>query len=155
MKNELMAVDGQILDLNKKEIATMAENFISANADSFNTLKVAAQLAKFELFASEVGKHLKEHLFNDLRQNKDSKVSAYGVDFSEMEAGIKYDYTETPDWVKLQDQIDALKEKQKEIEATCKTLKFKVSILDEETGELHDFYPPAKSSTTTIKKIIK
>lgn len=155
MKNELMTVDGQILDLNKKEIATMAENFILANADSFNALKVAAQLAKFELFTSEIGKHLKEHLFNDLRQNKDSKLTAFGVDFSEMEAGIKYDYTATPSWVALQDQIDALKEKQKEIEATCKTLKGKVSILDEETGELNDFYPPAKSSTTTIKKIIK
>ena len=154
MKNELMAVDGQILDLNKKEIAVMAENFM-ASADSFDTVKLAAQLAKFELFASEIGKHIKEHLFVDLRQNKDGKLTAFGVDFSEMEAGVKYDYTETPSWVKLQDQIDALKEKQKEIEATCKTLKGKISILDEETGELNDFYPPAKSSTTTIKKVIK
>lgn len=154
MKNELMAVDGKILDLNKKEISVMAENFM-AGADSFDTVKLAAQLAKFELFASEIGKHIKEHLFVDLRQNKDSKLTAFGVDFSEMEAGVKYDYTATPSWVALQDQIDALKEKQKEIEATCKTLKSKVSILDEETGELNDFYPPAKSSTTTIKKIIK
>jgi hypothetical protein len=154
MKNELMAVDGQILDLNKKEIAQMAESFM-ANADSINTVKLAAQLAKFQLLASEMDKHIKEHLFVDLRQNKDSKLSAYGVDFSEMEGGVKYDYSETESWCKLQFEIDRLKDKQKEIEAFCKALKSKVSILNEETGELADFYPPSKSSTTTIKKVIK
>jgi hypothetical protein len=154
MKNELMAVDGQILDLSKKEIAQMAESFM-ANADSINTVKLAAQLAKFQLLASEMDKHIKEHLFVDLRQNKDSKLSAFGVDFSEMEGGVKYDYSETESWCKLQFEIDRLKEKQKEIEAFCKALKSKVSILDEETGELADFYPPSKSSTTTIKKVIK
>jgi len=154
MKNELMAVDGQILDLSKKEIAQMAESFM-ANADSINTVKLAAQLAKFQLLASEMDKHIKEHLFVDLRQNKDSKLSAFGVDFSEMEGGVKYDYSETESWCKLQFEIDRLKDKQKEIEAFCKALKSKVSILDEETGELADFYPPSKSSTTTIKKVIK
>lgn len=154
MKNELMSVDGQILDLNKKEIAQMAENFM-ANADSINTVKLAAQLAKFNLLAAEMDKHLKDHLFVDLRQNKNSKLSAYGVDFSEMEAGIKYDYSETESWCKLQFEIDRLKDKQKDVEAFCKALKGKVSILDEETGELADFFPPSKTSTTTIKKVIK
>jgi len=154
MKNELMAVDGQILDLSKKEIAQMAESFM-ANADAIDTVKLAAQLAKFTLLSAEMDKHLKEHLFADLRKHKDGKLSAFGVDFSEMEGGVKYDYSETESWCKLQFEIDRLKEKQKEVETLCKTLKFKVSILDEETGELHDFYPPSKSSTTTIKKVIK
>jgi hypothetical protein len=154
MKNELMAVDGQILDLSKKEIAQMAESFM-VNADSINTVKLAAQLAKFQLLASEMDKHIKEHLFVDLRQNKDSKLSAFGVDFSEMEGGVKYDYSETESWCKLQFEIDRLKEKQKDIEAFCKALKSKTSTLDEETGELMDFYPPSKTSTTTIKKVIK
>jgi hypothetical protein len=154
MKNELMAVDGQILDLNKKEIAQMAESFM-ANADSINTVKLAAQLAKFQLLASEMDKHIKEHLFVDLRQNKDSKLSAYGVDFSEMEGGVKYDYSETESWCKLQFEIDRLKDKQKDVEAFCKALKSKTSILDEETGELAEFYPPSRTSTTTIKKVIK
>ena len=154
MKNELMAVDGQILDLNKKEIAQMAENFM-ANADSINTVKLAAQLAKFTLLSAEMDKHLKEHLFIDLRQNKDGKLSAFGVDFSEMEGGVKYDYSETESWCKIQFEIDRLKEKQKEVETFCKALKAPVKMLDEETGELMDFYPPSKSSTTTIKKVIK
>jgi hypothetical protein len=154
MKNELMAVDGQILDLSKKEIAQMAESFM-ANADAIDTVKLAAQLAKFTLLSAEMDKHLKEHLFADLRKHKDGKLSAFGVDFSEMEAAPKYDYSETETWCKLQFEIDRLKEKQKEVEAFCKALKSKTSTLDEETGELMDFYPPSKTSTTTIKKVIK
>jgi len=154
MKNELMAVDGQILDLSKKEIAQMAESFM-ANADAIDTVKLAAQLAKFTLLSAEMDKHLKEHLFADLRKHKDGKLSAFGVDFSEMEGGVKYDYSETETWCKLQFEIDRLKEKQKEVEAFCKALKSKTSTLDEETGELMDFYPPSKTSTTTIKKVIK
>ena len=154
MKNELMAVDGQILDLSKKEIAQMAESFM-ANANAIDTVKLAAQLAKFTLLSAEMDKHLKEHLFADLRKHKDGKLSAFGVDFSEMEGGVKYDYSETETWCKLQFEIDRLKEKQKEVEAFCKALKSKTSTLDEETGELMDFYPPSKTSTTTIKKVIK
>lgn len=152
--NQLISFDGQIIDMSKKEIVTMAETCV-ANASLTNTVKLASQLAKFQLFASEVEKHIKDELFIDLRQNKDSKLTAFGIEFSEMEAGVRYDYTETENWVSLQDQIDHLKEKQKEVEAFCKALKTKASILDEETGELDDFYPPSKSSTTTIKKIIK
>lgn len=154
MKNELMTIDGQILDLSKKEITQLAESFL-VNVDSINVVKLAAQSAKFQLLASEIDKHIKDHLFVDLRQNKDGKLSAFGVDFSEMEGGVKYDYSETESWCKLQFEIDRLKDKQKEVEAFCKALKGKVSILDEETGELADFYPPSKSSTTTIKKVIK
>jgi len=154
MKNEVLVIDGRILDLNKKQITQLAESVLP-NVDSLDIVKMAAQLAKFQLLASEVDKHIKDHLFVDLRQNKDSKLSAFGVDFSEMEGGVKYDYSETESWCKLQFEIDRLKEKQKEVEAFCKALKSKTSTLDEETGELMDFYPPSKTSTTTIKKVIK
>jgi hypothetical protein len=154
MENNLIAVDGQIIDLSKKEIAQMAEALM-ANADSINIVKIAAQSAKLQLLTAEIDKNIKEHLFTDLRKFEGSKTSAYGVDFSEMEGGIKYDYSETESWCKLQYEIDRLKEKQKDIETFCKSLKDSVKILDEETGELEDFYPPSKTSTTTIKKVIK
>ena len=51
-------------------------------------------------------------------------------------------------------RIDELKEKQKEVEKFCKGIKNKTITVDEETGESFEFYPPAKSSTTSIKKTI-
>ena len=154
MENNLISVDGKIIDLSKKEIAQMAEALM-VNADSINIVKIAAQSAKLQLLTAEIDKNIKEHLFTDLRKFEGCKTSAYGVDFSEMEGGIKYDYSETESWCKLQYEIDRLKEKQKDIETFCKSLKDSVKILDEETGELEDFYPPSKTSTTTIKKVIK
>ncbi len=154
MENNLIIADGQILELTKKELTAMAEA-VMVNADSIDVVKLAAQSAKFQLLASEIDKQIKDHLFSDLRKFQGSKVTAYGVDFSEMEGGVKYDYSETESWCKLQFDIDRLKEKQKEVETFCKALKAPAKMLDEETGELMDFYPPAKSSTTTIKKVIK
>lgn len=154
METNLIAVDGKILDLSKKEITQMAEAMMT-NADSINVIKLAAQSAKFQHLASEIDKNIKEHLFSDLRKFEGSKTTAYGIDFSEMEGGVKYDYSETESWCKIQFEIDRLKEKQKEVETFCKALKTPAKMLDEETGELMDFYPPSKSSTTTIKKVIK
>ena len=70
------------------------------------------------------------------------------------EVVTKYDFSATKQWVDLQDQIDELKEKQKEVEKFCKGIKNKTITVDEETGESFEFYPPAKSSTTSIKKTI-
>ena len=81
--NQLISVDGQIIDMSKKEIATMAESFV-ANADSINIVKLAAQLAKFQLLAAEMDKNIKEPFFVDLRQNNDSKFTAFGIEYSEM-----------------------------------------------------------------------
>ena len=49
---------------------------------------------------------------------------------------------------------DELKEKQKEVQKFCKSIKNKTITVDEETGESFEFFPPAKSSTTSIKKTI-
>jgi len=154
MENNLIVGDSQILELSKKEITAMAEASI-VNIDYVDVIKLSAQVAKFQLLISELEKQIKDKLFTDLRKFQGSKVTAYGIDFSEMEGGVKYDYSETESWCKLQFEIDRLKEKQKEVETFCKALKAPAKMLDEETGELMDFYPPAKSSTTTIKKVIK
>lgn len=154
MENNLIVGDSQILELSKKEITAMAEASI-VNIDYVDVIRLSAQVAKFQLLISEMEKQIKDKLFVDLRKFEGSKVTAYGIDFSEMEGGVKYDYSETESWCKLQFEIDRLKEKQKEVEVFCKALKGSVKMLDEETGELMEFCPPSKSSTTTIKKVIK
>jgi len=146
--------DGNILEADKKEIAEVAKK-IAERVDFIDVTKFSAELAKFQLLLNEVEKKFKDHLLTDIRKYSGSKMTAFGIEFSEMEGGIKYDYSQTESWTTIQDQIDKLKEKQKGIEAFCKSIKSKTTTVDEETGELADFYPPIKTSTTTIKKIIK
>jgi hypothetical protein len=80
---------------------------------------------------------------------------AYRVELQVAEVGTKYDFTANAKWNAIQSQINSLKEEQKNIESFCKSLKSKTITVDEETGESFEFYPPAKSSTTSIKKTIK
>jgi hypothetical protein len=72
-----------------------------------------------------------------------------------MESGVKYDYSANQIWNDLQDKIDHLKAQQKDVEAFCKSLKSPTVTVDPETGESFEWFPPSKSSTTTIKKTIK
>ena len=146
--------DGNILDADKKEIAEVAKK-IAERVDFIDVTKFSAELAKFQLLLNEVEKKFKDHLLADIRKYSGSKMTAFGIEFSEMEGGIKYDYTQTESWNIIQEQIEKLKEKQKGIETFCRSIKSKTTTVDEETGELADFYPPVKSSTTTIKKVIK
>jgi hypothetical protein len=144
----------KLLDAGKKDLMQLAEQIVG-QVDFIDVTKFSAELAKFKLLVSELEDKFKDHLLTDIRKYSGSKMTAFGIEFSEMEGGIKYDYSQTESWVTIQDQIDKLKEKQKGIEAFCKSIKSKTTTVDEETGELADFYPPVKTSTTTIKKVIK
>lgn len=155
MANSLINFEtGKLLDTSKKEIAEIADKIVN-EVDFIDVTKFSAELAKFKLLADELEKKFKDHLLTDIRKYSGSKMTAFGIEFSEMEGGIKYDYTQTESWNIIQEQIEKLKEKQKGIEAFCRSIKSKTTTVDEETGELADFYPPVKSSTTTIKKVIK
>ena len=155
MANSLINFEtGKLLDTSKKEIAEIADKIVN-EVDFIDVTKFSAELAKFKLLADELEKKFKDHLLTDIRKYSGSKMTAFGIEFSEMEGGIKYDYSQTESWNIIQEQIEKLKEKQKGIEAFCRSIKSKTTTVDEETGELADFYPPVKSSTTTIKKVIK
>ena len=155
MANSLINFEtGKLLDTSKKEIAEIADKIVN-EVDFIDVTKFSAELAKFKLLADELEKKFKDHLLTDIHKYSGSKMTAFGIEFSEMEGGIKYDYTQTESWNIIQEQIEKLKEKQKGIEAFCRSIKSKTTTVDEETGELADFYPPVKSSTTTIKKVIK
>ena len=74
-----------------------------------------------------------------------------------VEAGVKYDYNSCNDrkWNQLNTDCllaDALK---KEREAFLKNVKGAETIVDTDTGEVVEIYPPLKISTTTVKITLK
>jgi hypothetical protein len=76
-----------------------------------------------------------------------------GFKFIKKEAGARYDFTKCnhPKWSDYYNQSKELSQKQKEIETTLKTLQSKQIIVDEETGEAFEVYPPVRSSKTIIE----
>lgn len=73
------------------------------------------------------------------------------------ETAVKYDFTvcNDPQWRKLEAEILALKDKQKERELFLKTLKPEGIDIVDENGEVYTMYPPAKSSTTSVSVTLK
>lgn len=80
-----------------------------------------------------------------------------GATLSLFESGVKYDYSNCGD-TKYNSLIEQKKEidaKIKERESFLKTIKEKITIVDEETGEIVTVHAPSKSSTTTVKTTYK
>ena len=69
------------------------------------------------------------------------------------EAGVSYDYSVCgdPEMERLLAEADALKERIKTRETFLRGIKGHLALLDEDTGEVRDIYPPARTSKTTLK----
>jgi hypothetical protein len=76
-------------------------------------------------------------------------LGGYLVEVKEM--GVKYDYSQCnhPRLTEIEQELAKLSEEKKSIEATLKSLKSSMTLVDEGTGEVITVYPPLKKSTTT------
>ena len=156
MSNQLIIPAQEIKSLSKKDIIALAESTISTFDSSLNDpIETLAVISKASLFLETVEKGIKSEALNELQKTYAGKHVMLGIEFAEAEVGVKYDFTENAKWVELNEQIEKLNEKRKDLEAFIKTLKFKTVTVDEETGEAVEWFPASKSSTTQIKKTIK
>lgn len=156
MSNQLIIPAQEIKSLSKKDIISLAETTISTFDSSLNDpIEILAVISKASLFLETLEKGIKAEALNELQKTYAGKHIMLGIEFQEAEVGVKYDFTENAKWVELNEQIEKLNEKRKDLEAFIKTLKSKTVTVDEETGEAVEWFPASKSSTTQIKKTIK
>jgi hypothetical protein len=94
---------------------------------------------------------LKEEVLNELALHPKGKADVLGAEVSTIESGVKYAYDGDHTWLKLNQEIEAIKFKQKERESLLKTIK--EPLVDPETGEM--IFPAPKYSTTTFKISLK
>lgn len=157
MNANLMILDSDldILNSSKSDLLKTAEMLVNNfDESSKDPLQMLAFVSKMKTMLDTIEKGLTEKSIGELN-TYGGKHFAFGIDFQLSEVGVKYDYSENVKWVELCNEIQALEEKRKGMESFIKTLKSSISLIDEETGEVIKWYPPAKSSTTTIKKTIK
>ena len=149
------AIDSTLLSLSKEEIIQQAnevlENF---DADMLDTISTISLIRKAQLLIDTLEKGLKEKGIIEL-QRAGGRYDANGCEHQLVEAGVKYDYSNNVRWVMIDEQIKSLSEERKNIEARIKPLTKMVIEVDPETGEAIEWHPATKTSTTTIKTIIK
>jgi hypothetical protein len=106
------------------------------NDGLLDPLEVAIKFNSLEQLVKSVKSRITGNVLSELMKHPKGKAEVLGAVISNMES-TKYDYSDLPGWSELEEQISALKEKQKEIEDKEKTY---------HKGDL-----PIKSVTSTFK----
>lgn len=132
-----------------------AQSLISESQEgNIDTLSTLAHLE----FMSQVIEMAKE----ELRAKAVNELDAYGVEaklgvvkhgvtFKQKEAGVRYNFENTQAWNDIKAKEEAISAERKSLEEQLKALKSKMTVLDEETGELKELNPPIKTSKTTVE----
>ncbi len=139
----------------KSKVSEMAQTLI--NEASNGNIDVLSTLAHLE-FMSQVIENAKD----EFRKKATTELDAYGVEaktgvvkngvtFQQKEVGVRYNFENTPAWQVIKNQEDECANARKELEEQLKLLKGKQTILDENTGELVELYPPLKTSKTSVQ----
>ena len=106
------------------------------NEGLIDALELAIKFNCLEQLTAMVKSRIKDNVLTELVKHPKGKAEVLGASVSEM-VTIKYDYSDLPGWLELEEQIKVLKEKQKEIEDKERTY---------HKGDL-----PIKSASSTFK----
>lgn len=120
-------------------------------------LKILVQLKMIEKLIEDVLKddEINLHFLKEFQSyGKEKIVEVNGANLSEMEAGIRYDYSASGDpvWFDLDKQLKEITEKKKEREKMLQNIPYDNGIVDPDTG-VYISRPP-KSSKTKVKVVL-
>ena len=141
----------------KQQIETFAH---SLEQGLNNGQIVASDLLRFQKAMEKVFDKIKptliENALNEI-SNYEKNAVIKGSEFSIVEAGVKYDYSECNDieYNMLNTQLEALKSTLKDRETFLKAIKAPMQMIDENSGEVYTICPPKKTSSTTLKVTFK
>lgn len=155
--NELATLkQSGILTASKDELSTMVSSYIKELAiNGGEPMNDLALCRKYIYLLEELEKELKPYGINELNQYDKQEADLLGVTMKVVEAGVKNDFSSTTSWVAQKAIVDAENVKLKEIETLAKGTKGTLIVVDPETGETHNIYPPVKTSTTSIRITFK
>jgi hypothetical protein len=149
----LPEINEQISKANIQYLATKVVDNVCLTGD---IIKLAENLAKMDLLIKEIkdNSNYKDYILNEVSKYGKAHVTASGTKLEVAEVGTKYDYSLTGDieLKELEEQKAIIEFKIKERQTFLKALKHPMEVLF--SDELVTLYPPAKTSTTSIKTTI-
>lgn len=102
-------------------------------------------------------KAYKKYLLDAAKDYGKEKFQAFNGEWKVGEFGTKYDYAQCGDteWLELDAEFKEISEKKKNREKFLQSITKRTVIVNEESGETSEIYPPAKSSTTGVSLSLK
>lgn len=144
--------------LSKAAISDMAAECVNRCVENGRSLEMAEAIACAEFLIAEIKANtsLKESVRADIniQGEKNKYLSPGGARIEAIEAGTKYNFDNTGDFIlpSLRENLDKAKAAVKEREDFLKTLPVSgMELLNKETGEMVMVYPPSKESTSSYK----
>lgn len=139
--------------ISKYDIKVLAKEVVDNVCLSGKIIKLAENLAKMDLLIDEIKKNenYKNYILNEISYYGKSHTTASGTKIELAEVGTKYDYGQTGDliMVDLELQKAILDAKIKERQTFLKSITKPMEVLF--SDEVVTLYPPAKTSTSSVK----
>lgn len=142
------------VSLTKKEIEILVEDNIESWCDSDeDTLAMLSMIAKIEHYSSLVKSKLAKRIVDEIAQYGKDGVTKNGVSLS-LFSSTRYDYSNSPAWISVKEQMKPFEDTLKEIEQIAKATKQKSTWVDSD-GVEWDVYPAIKTGSEIVKTTIK
>ena len=144
----------------KTEQKEMVEQMVTAlKSGNENPLRIEAAMANIEAVVKEyrANKDVKEILLDEVRKYHNATAEIYNATFQEREVGVKYDFSQCGHvrYNELTEQIAALTEQKKQLEAEIRAHKDMFIYTDLETGESYEVNPPKRTASCQVVVTIK
>lgn len=116
---------------------------------NFSALKLSVIIKTMQTALDVAKSQIDEIALSEAEAYGAKKFNDYGAEFQRAEAGVKYDFSVSTSWNKLQEVIDIARETQKALEKQMKSATTDAPFIDAESGEMITAVP--KQSKTIIK----
>jgi hypothetical protein len=137
--------------LPKKEIVELAQKDATQVIESpqFDLLKVYIELKRYENYLTEVIEKIKP-LALELAQKQGEKTFGYDNAKVNVQHRISYDFSNDDKWVYLNQSLTKSQTEIKKHQEILKNLTEVKELVDEETGELYQVFPPERTQNTLL-----
>jgi hypothetical protein len=109
---------------------------------------------KYIYMLTEMKNGLKPFVETEANKHDNGVVSKFGVTMQAVDT-TRYDFSNNEKWAQQKSKVEEETKRLKSIESFSKTLQSKTSVVDEETGEVIEYFPPVRMSNRTIRASIK
>jgi hypothetical protein len=145
-----------IVELNRDGISRIVNQYVENLAHNGGEPSLDIIMCrKYVILAQELEKGLQEFAINELSLMDKMAMEVYDSELKVVDTPAKYDYSASKAWVDQKAIVDGEAKKLKDIEAFIKSIKSKTVVVDENTGEAIEYFPPAKSSSQTLRYTAK
>jgi len=145
-----------IVSADKQGLSEMVSSYLKELAfNGGEPLNDLAFIRKYMFLLEELEKGIKEYVIKELEKQDNSEAIILGTNMKVIETGVKYDYSASKSWIEQKSKLEDEAKKLKDIEALAKSLKGKMVMVDEITGETFEYFPPSKTSSTSIRVTIQ